>query len=451
MRHLLFTFFLLIIGSLTSFAQTQDDTPYATVHLLNWPPALYENTTQDDGALYPYDLLASLDRLTLGYAYAVEDDLPTLDVSLTWTPGPHGVYNDQRVRYEDLPGEVVIAAVDLSAEVVVDGAVVAEMVVSLDSLVLGPSPKTFYLTERDIAWGSLFTNTSAEDARTYLVSGFELHNLEILRIAFASYEDEQVAGYEPPYPADIGVYPPRIGIWVGWLGGGRSGSKRGTTTKPRTPREGIGRTVPTTDDSGRTRDGTRRTPTTDGDTDNRRTDRTASSDREGEVSNRDKAKEATRSGKTKKKKDEEEDDDEDFLPGALVGVAAIGAVAYAGGTVGIFGNTDAPVGLTAGMVQGKGGVLLQGAINEAVLGEKGKPEQAIARIMSFYDAFNAPIRPALSLGVLLEENGDEIDLSPSVSLGAVGVFGPVLFFGGYDVTLGSVDFGMAFNFRHKQR
>lgn len=450
MRRLFLIVLLSVLGFQSSVAQLRDGA-YMTVHLAKWPFVLYEAPSlEEDEPLYPYDLLAAIDTLTLGYAYAVEEDYPVLDFSLTWTPGPYGVYADERVRYDDLPGEVVIAAVDLRADVAVEGEVVADLVITLDSLVLGPSPEQFYVTERGIPWASLFTKTDADDARAYFASGFVLRNLEILRIAFASYPEEEVARYEPLYPRDIGVYPPRISIWVDWLSPSRAAGKRGTTTRPPTPREGIGRTVePSSETAGRTRSGTRRT--TDRDTEGRRPGRTSSSDRSDTEDEGDKASRPTRSGKAKKKKDDEEDDDQDLLPGALVGVAAIGVVAFAGGTIGYFGNTETPLGLTAGRVQGKAGALLQGAVNGAVLGKGNEPEQAIARVMSFYDVFKAPIRPAVGLGVLLEEKGDEIDVSPSVSLGAASVFGPVVLYGGYDLFVGGIDVGLAVNFRYRRR
>ncbi|HMB93392.1 MAG TPA: hypothetical protein VKP65_21245 [Rhodothermales bacterium] len=451
MRHLFLLALFSLLGFQSSLAQQPADA-YTTVHLPEWPSVLYERSSPAEGDdVYPYDLLASMDTFALGYAYAVEEDLPVLDFALAWMPGPYGVYNDRPVRYDDLPGEVVIAALDLRADVEVEGEIVADLVLSLDSLVLGPAPEQFYVTDRGIPWDQVFGDTQADDARAYFASGFALRNLKILRIAFVSYPEEEVARYEPRYPREIGVYPPRISIWVDWLGPSRSAGKRGTTTRPDTPREGIGRTeVPSSDTGRRTRSGTRRT-STDRDTEDRSTTRTSSSDRAEADDNEDKARRTTRSGKAKKKKDDEEDDDQDLLPGALVGVAAIGVVAFAGGTIGYYGNTKAPIGLTSGMVRGKGGAVLQGAVNEAVLGKGDEPEQAIARIMSFYNVFNAPIRPAVGLGVLLEENGDEIDFSPSVSLGAVGVFGPILLYGGYDIFVGGADFGLAVNFRYKQR
>ena len=135
----------------------------------------------------------------------------------------------------------------------------------------------------------------------------------------------------------------------------------------------------------------------------------------------------------------------------MAGAAAVGLLAVAGGTVGYYGNAEMPLGLTSGLVRPKGGVLLQVAVNTAVLGADDEPEKLLGKVMGFYGVANLPIQPALGLGVMAEENGDDLDLTPSLSLGAVGNFGRLILFGGYDFAADGVDFGFAFNFRGRPR
>jgi len=80
-------------------------------------------------------------------------------------------------------------------------------------------------------------------------------------------------------------------------------------------------------------------------------------------------------------------------------------------------------------------------------GAGNEPERLVGQLFGFFDLFRAPIRPAVGLGVWAEENGDAVDLSPSVSLGAVARAGPVLLQGGYDFAGGGAQFGLAITFR----
>ncbi len=93
------------------------------------------------------------------------------------------------------------------------------------------------------------------------------------------------------------------------------------------------------------------------------------------------------------------------------------------------------------------GMLLQVAVNKAVLGASSEPERLVGQFFGFFDAFRAPVMPGLGLGVWAEEDGDAVALSPSVSLGAVVRAGPVLLQGGYDLIKGGAQFGFAVTFR----
>ncbi len=437
------------LGACATDAAAQPHRPgYQYVYLLDWPPALYERAPDAD-TRYPYDLLPLLDRLSLGYAYGVEDGLPALDFLLSWKPGAYGVLDNRVVPFDELPEDVRIVAVDLRAEVYVEDEPVADLRIALDSLLLGAAPDEYAFARLGTPWEAVFVNTTTDDARAYFDAGFSLRNLAVDRIAFASFEqeapdDEREPGVVyPPYPPRVGVYPPDVIIWVDWIF--RPGAaKSGAVGPRRTPREGVGRDVPSDPERPRTRGGQEGEPDEGGED---RTPRTRTGERDEAAADRDKA-ERPRPGKSGKKTDD--DDDEELLPAALAGVAALGVVAFVGGTVGYYGNAEAPLGLTSGFVRPRGGALLQVAVNEAVIGAGGR-EKLLGKVTGFYDVFKAPVQPSMSLGVLAEEHGDDVELTPSLAFGAVGNFGRILLFGGYDLTAGGVDFGVAFNFRSRAR
>ena len=70
--------------------------------------------------------------------------------------------------------------------------------------------------------------------------------------------------------------------------------------------------------------------------------------------------------------------------------------------------------------------------------------------MSFVNAFKAPIQPALGLGVHVSQANNEVEYTFSISPGLAGNFGPLVLLGGYDLTSGGVDIGMAYNFRARR-
>lgn len=401
--------------------------------LLRWPAALYEA----DATPYPYDLLPALDSLALAYRYDVHEGAPRLRLTLAWTPGPVGVLDNERVPAEAMPARLRLLAAEIQADVVAEGRTVARLHLVLDSLGLAALPDRHRFTLVDQAWEAIFEGVTGAEARALFAGGFTLDHLEILRIAFASYEDGEAGRpYDPRRPTGVGVYPPRSGVWVGWVmpPRARAGKRGSDRARPeREPRETVGRTPGTEPEHDRTREGG-----------------AAETDRSGDRAERDRGDRKRPSLPGQKRKDDEKDDDAELLPVALAGAAAVGALALGGGTVGYFGNTEAPLGLAAGRVAPHAGLLLQVAVNEAVLGAPGD-EAFIGRATTFYDLFGSRIQPALGLGVFAQEQGGgAAEWMPSVSLGAVGNFGSLLVFGGYDVVASGIDFGLAFNWRHRR-
>ena len=152
---------------------------------------------------------------------------------------------------------------------------------------------------------------------------------------------------------------------------------------------------------------------------------------------------------TRRRSDDEDEEDEDVtsLRGPALGaVAAIGLVAYAGGTVGLYGRGDTPIGLAAGYTHPRGGIQLHAAVNGAVIeGDSG--QKLTLKALGFYDVFDARVQPAAGLGVQIDP-AREGDVVPAVSVGLAGNFGRVVVFGGVDVVQATPEVGIAYNFRY---
>lgn len=151
-----------------------------------------------------------------------------------------------------------------------------------------------------------------------------------------------------------------------------------------------------------------------------------------------------------KSSDDDDDDDDDLLvPYAIAAVAAAGVFAVVGGTVGYYGNARyAPFGLTSGMVRNEGGLLLQVAVNEALIAGEGGPKRLMGRALSFGNIFGSEwVQPALGAGILATSSGGSIEYEPSISVGGVVRHNMILFYGGYDVVQGGPEFSLAVDLR----
>jgi hypothetical protein len=334
---------------------------------------------------------------------------------------------------------VFIESVTLSADVeAVDSGVdfnregnTARLRLELTELELASHPGLYAFEQKDATWEDVFQDTPDSLAKRLFVTGFRLANLEIESIAFGGSNlltppladgTITVGGARTRRQADVDA---GVGVVldIPVRTGPRPGERRdkaGRTEEPRGDQVGRGKSDDR-EEASRTGKET--------------TDEAAKSRR-----------------KNRGKKDKDDDDDVVLLPAAVVGVAAVAAVAVAGGTIGYYGNTKhAPIGLTAGMVLPEGGVLQQVAVNEAVLDRSAvEPERFVGRIISFYDLFKAPLKPALGLGAMASEFGGDFEYEISVSPGVVGVFGPVLIMGGFDVISGGIDMGFAINFKYRR-
>lgn len=431
MKPTLILTFLLLISTVSRAQEVQSPVGHGVVRLYGWPAST--------GSVASEKTTVKIDSLSLGYGYRVAEGRPYLTFGLEW------VSPDTTARIE---------AITLGADVHADAVIAGRLLVPLSDLALASYPDLLRFELLDLEWVDVFEGISAEKAQELFADGFELADLRIEEIRFEG---------DPPVQKEVAdsrsrrerhgsrqrtIYEPSVDIFIDIPLWHRPMSKsvtenRGRTEAPRGDTVGRG-----TEDRRETRG--ERTENVDQDTGSR-------SDARGNEAQTDDNDEAEAGGATRKRRkksddEDDEDDDAELLPAALVGVAAVAAIAVAGGTVGYYGNTKhAPIGLTAGMVLEDGGVMLQVGVNQAVLDKSDvTSERFIGRVISFYDLFSAPVKPALGLGAMVTEIGGDYEYELSVSPGLVGVLGPVILIGGYDVISGGVDMGVAFNFKHRR-
>ena len=442
-----------------SEAAERDRAVQGVVRLVDWPDP--SKALSADASI---QVLPFLDTLALGYRYEEGEEGPTLKATLEWTPAARGIYDGEEVDIEAFPAHIEMEAVVLRAQVYAGGRPVGETTIELRDVALAASPDVHTVEIDTLAWATVFNGLSAQGAQATFESGFELGDLKIIRAAFAAFDDVVARHERPrrrPRPTHTTVYEP-FGPQI-YISGGIGGRSR-PRALPRGQRREMGRGSAEAEqgDRSRTRSGDA-SPEASGSGDQKgaqqRGGRTSggaeaeggkgsASGEKGETSRRGGRKVPLPSGD-----DDEDDDNEDneLLPAALAAAAAIGFVAYAGGTVGYYGNAaKAPIGLTSGFVRPRGGVLLQAAVNESLITSGPGPRNLVAKVTGFYDAFGAPVQPAVGLGVLARDPGENIDVQPSLSLGAVATLGPVVLMGGYDVAQGGAEIGVAFNFRYKR-
>lgn len=404
--------------------------------LSDWPADLEEARRNIRTEL---QLLPKLDQLDLSYRYQVGEEGVDFSFVLAWRPGREALYQGRIVRYRSLPDGVRMTAIELEADVHVDGERVARMLIGVDSMALAPDPSVYSFEVPSVAYEQVFLETSAEEARRFLREGVSLRNLHISRVAFGvprSQRQEQDYRREDSRQSSSSwsIYAPRVNVILGWRIGPRP-YYIDRRPDPRTwqPRGAtVGRTGATTD---RTRSETGRGSDERSETDD-------SSDR-GEAT--------TGRGKNTSRGDDDDEDDEDsLLPAGAVALAGVGLAAIIGGTVGYSGTGKTPIGLMAGWVRPRGGTLLQASINSAVLDDNGGREHLVVQGWGFYDVFRAPIQPAIGLGVLATAEGSETTVEAGVSIGAALNLGRVIVTGGYDVVQQNAEFGLAINFKYKR-
>lgn len=426
-----------------------------TVALTDWPRSL-DQLLREMGTRAPY-LLPEIDSLGLDYRYATTDTMSRWSFVLGWQPGARVLYEGAVLPRRDGPSGVRMVNVELQAEVVAGGRAIGNMIVAVDSMELRPLP-SIYSFEVDVGHDRVFLDVPADEARRALREGVTLRNLVVERMGFSTPEaprtsdrrggEPDVRPQEPAPRRPPSVYRPRTSILVGWriaprpyyVDGddeeeGRTARPRGASTGQATGEAG-GRVGGEEDRESRSGEGA-------GDDDRTGRDAEASADGEG----RSGAGTKTRSGGKDQDDDEEDDEVPDLGTPALVAAGAVALTAVVGGTVGLYGTGDTPLGLTAGYTHPKGGVQLQAAVNPEVL-EDERDQRLTVKALGFYDVFGAPVQPALGLGVQVEALRDQ-ETQPAVSVGLVGNLGRVVLYGGVDVVHQTPEVGLSYNFRYR--
>lgn len=397
-----------------------------TVVLTNWPKSL-RALRREMGPRAPY-LLPRIDSLALDYRYSSSDSTSHWTFSLGWRPGESVLHRGKVRPLDKGPSNLRMVNVELRAAVFVDGERAGAMIVAVDTMSL-PSFPNKYSFEVTVPHERVFLDMSSEDAHQALREGVSLGLPTVERMGFVS--DDGSASRQGRGPEvrkqrgrEPSIYEPRTRIFIGWRVAPRPyyvGKKDGRrTVEPR------GETIGRGTASGETADGGGR--------------RSARSDEEN-----DKKGEGARSTDDEDRDDDEEDTS--LQAPALGAAAAIGFLAYAGGTVGIYGRGDTPLGLAAGYTRPTWGIQLAAAVNGAVLSDE--PDQALTiKALGFYDVFSSRVQPAIGLGVHVDPQRGQ-DVRPSASVGLAGNLGKVVVYGGVDVLQATPEVGLTYNFRYR--
>lgn len=397
------------------------------VSLTGWPSSLRQ-LLDEMGRRAPY-LLPKIDSLALDYRYAADDSTSQWSFVLGWQPGNRVLHEGTVVSRRKAPSNIRMVNVELRAEVRVDGEYVGDLIVAVDSMALAPFP-SIYSFEVRVGHERVLLDAPAATARQALLKGATLEDIVVERMGFVSdavstseRRAPDVRERQPAPRPEPSIYESTTRIFIGWR------------VAPRpyyvTERDGNRRVQPRDEAVGRG-------ATRAGDTRTRTAGRGAS---EGSDDG------GSRSGEQKSSSDDDDDEDETSLRlPALGAVAAVGLLAYAGGTVGLYGRGDTPIGLAAGYTHPRGGVQFHAAVNGAVI--EGAPGQKLTlKALGFYDVFSSHVQPAVGLGLQVDPQR-EGDVVPSMSLGLAGNFGRIVAFAGVDVLQVTPEIGLAYNFRY---
>ena len=418
-----------------------------TVTLEGWPRSL-PTLLDEMGRRAPY-LLPRIDSLALDYRYAVTDTTSRWSFVLSWRPAERVLYEGEVMPLRKGPQGIHMTNVELRATVQIDGEKRAEMIVAVDSMALRPTPNRFAFNVT-VDHNRVFLDTPPTEARRILSEGASLDRLVVERMGFSASgaQRDGRSDREPDArrPRDEPsrrprIYRPQTRIFIGWRVAPRpyyvDGRDEDGDRKTRRPRGNtIGRS-PSAD--------TDRSSNTD------RGDERKRSEEDGQSEEKEGEEETGRSGIGKvlsgeDDEDEDDEDDTDLQMPALAAAAAVGLVAFAGGTVGLYGQSDTPIGLTSGYTHPKGGIQLQAAINRAVLEDRTDQKLSV-RALGFYDVFESRLQPAVGLGVRINPDRGR-DWEPAVSGGLVGNLGQFVLYGGVDVVQLTPEIGIAYNFRY---
>ena len=457
-----------------------------TTILADWPRSLTDLLDRM-GRRAPA-LLPKIDTLSIDYSYTTGEDIVDMRFGIQWQPGQTLLYQGDVIPRSEGPVDMRMVSFEILLDVVKGGQKVAETVIAVDSMAL-PSSPGYYEFDVRVPYEQVFLDVEASEAELFLEEGVDLERPLIERIGFREFQNGMPVGVtDTADPSTVPqrrtpdarpradtrpvIYQPRTRVLIGWRIGpdpfyvSSVGQRRPAppvredrvVSRPTaTDRDGRGATSgrPGTgggDEPGRTgREGTE-----DGRTVADRGERSAgdSGGDAGEASSGRTGRSATsgdgengEDGKRRGKKDDDEDND-NLAPAALGAAAVVAGVAYVGGTVGVYGTGETPLGLSAGVTRTRGGVHVQAAINPEVIDQE-DTQRLNAKLMGFYDVIGGSVvQPAVGAGVQVQAVGDDTTVHPSFSVGAVLNTGRFVVFGAYDVSRSTPEFGLTYNFRY---
>lgn len=473
-----------------------------TALLADWPRSLPDLLNRM-GRRAPA-LLPKLDTLTIDYAYTTGQDMVEMQFGIQWQPGQTVLYEGNVIPRSESPPDVRMTSFEILLDAVKGGQKVAETLIAVDSMALPPSPG-YYEFEVRVPYEQVFLDVEASDAELYLRDGVDLERPLIERIGFRPFRNgvpvgvvgqmeresdasERAPEGPPQRDSPPVVYSSRTRVLIGWRIGPdpyyvgpvgrpvppRSDRDRRVVERPETAsgdddrqrrEETAGREATPGRETTAARRGddgdsesSARTGRGSGGEESASGDRTSGDRTSGEGSGG--AESDSRTGRSgtsgsegkidgeegKDKRDDDEDDDT-LAPAALGAAAVVAGIAYFGGTVGVYGTGETPIGLAAGVTKKRWGLQLQAAINPEVI-EQEDTQRLNAKVMGFYDVLGgSPVQPAVGAGVQFQAVGDKTTVDPALSFGAVVNTGRIVIFGGYDVARETPEFGVTYNFR----
>ncbi|WP_143815311.1 hypothetical protein [Longibacter salinarum] len=440
------------------FAQQAQVDGSGTAILADWPPSL-PDLIQRMGRRAPR-LLPKIDTLSIDYDYVTGEDMVDMRFGIQWQAGESVLYEGSVVTRREGPRDIRMSSFEIILDVVKGGQKVAETVVAVDSMALPQAPG-YYEFSVQVPYERVFLDSDAQEAELYLRQGVTFERPLIEVVGFREYRNGQPYGAvqtsrqdrEPQARPAPGADPPRVvyrpgtRVLIGWRVGpqpyyvGPSQTRR-TIADSEDDRvvsragdaERTGRAATAGRSNGAADNGAGRTGRTSG---------TASSGDDGKATDAD--EKDTSSGR------DDDDDDDDLATAALGAAAVVAGVAYFGGTVGIYGTGETPLGLTAGVTKPRGGVHLQAAVNSEVIEQEGV-QRLNAKLMGFYDVVGtSPVQPAAAVGVQAVAIGDNTEIKPAVSLGLVLNTGRFVVFSGYDMVRTTPEISLTYNFRYSPK
>ena len=414
---------LLVLGFGSSSAFAQSDTHSGVMELREWPDVSQIADWGEAGSGW----LTQFERLSVEYAYALHDDTVDWTFDLAWSAGVH-VYTGQEVQSaRRVSDKGRLAELHVWVEAHTDAAPggVASGPIVFEEMEVGPRPDQVELLWEAVPLDDMFEGLNAEEAREVLESEPEFRIVEVEHVYMHPSEEREALSPRAQRPPEIEPRPPE-------------------TRRPRGPRTSVGIHIGATRIF---RPGARPIGSSSPSADSDSGDSSTRDGRRAEASSDDDDSESSSRRPSRSRSSDDDDDDAPSLaPAALAAGAAVAVLAVAGGSVGISGSADAPIGLTSGYTRSAGGVWLQGHINSAVLTGEGQ-QRINVQLRGFVDVGWNALQPSIGIGVQAQQDDGTIVSRPVVAPGFVWNAQPVSFFAGHDLVNNTPQWGVVYRFK----